>query len=396
MKAVHRHIFVCLLLIGVCCLPSFAQDSMQHRTFNDIVQFNGYLKDLQYADFTTLDSIPTFNYIHNRLNFKFYPCNTITGALEIRNRIYYGQVIQQSPGFGMLIDQDDGYVKLSKLLVNEKALVASTMIDRLWVDWSYKKWEVRAGRQRINWGKTLVWNPNDLFNTFNYANFDYEEQPGSDALRLSYYPGGMSAIEFAVKPGKNENETVAAAAWRFNQWNYDFQVLGGLFYNDVAIGTGWAGNISTAGCKGEATWFQPRNHLTDSTGVLTATISLDYSFRNGTYVQGALLYNSHPGSRDTINYFEQASSNLLSAKNLMPSDWSYFLEASRQFTPLFYANAAVIFGSNPSFLFTMPSVTYSISTNWELTLVEQGIFNLKHMDNSTHFNIIYLRLKWSF
>ncbi|HVB02111.1 MAG TPA: hypothetical protein VNE41_00190, partial [Chitinophagaceae bacterium] len=25
----------------------------------------------------------------------------------------------------------------------------------------------RLGKQRINWGKTLVWNPNDWFNTFN-------------------------------------------------------------------------------------------------------------------------------------------------------------------------------------------------------------------------------------
>lgn len=72
-------------------------------------------------------------------------------------------------------------------------MILRTMIDRLWIDWAYKKWELRAGRQRINWGKTSVWNPNDLFNTFNYANFDYEEQAGSDAIKLSYYPSGMSA-----------------------------------------------------------------------------------------------------------------------------------------------------------------------------------------------------------
>ena len=56
-----------------------------------------------------------------------------------------------------------------------------------------------SDRQRINWGQTLVWNPNDIFNAYSYFDFDYIERPGSDAIRLQYYPDYSSAIEMAVK-----------------------------------------------------------------------------------------------------------------------------------------------------------------------------------------------------
>ena len=196
-----------VVLFFVCISFSLlAQDSIPKKKLSDYLQFQGYLKDLQVANFSNKDSLSTYGFLHNRLNFKFYPTTTISLGLEIRNRFYYGQQVQNTPHFGKYIATDQGYYPLSRLLFNEKSLVLHTMVDRVWINWGYKKWEVRLGRQRINWGKTLVWNPNDLFNTFNYANFDYEEQPGSDALKLSYYPSGMSALEFAIKPGKIQDK----------------------------------------------------------------------------------------------------------------------------------------------------------------------------------------------
>jgi len=384
-----------LILIGISNIL-FGQDTLSKKKIKDIMQFNGYLKDLQVTNFSSLDSMSTFNLIHNRLNFKFYPCKNITGALEIRNRIYYGEQIQNTPGFGKFIDSDNGFYKLSTLLVNEKSLIIHTMIDRLWFDWAYKKWEIRAGRQRINWGKTLIWNPNDLFNTYNFADFDYEEQPGSDALKLTYYPSGMSAVELAVKPSRKKDGTVAAGSWRFNKLNYDFQLLGGLYYTDIALGAGWAGNVKDAGFKGEATWFQPKENLTDTTGILSATVSMDYSFKKPVYINGGVLYTKHHQKNNT-NLFsiEQAFSGTLTAKNLMPTDWSFFAQVSDNITPLLSAELSVIYGLDPDFIFTMPSLTYSLSDNWDITLLEQGVYDIKN-NASKPFNSIYIRMKWNF
>jgi hypothetical protein len=373
-----------------------AQDVAEKKSMNEWMGFKGYLKDLQTASLPASDSLYLYGLLHNRLNFKFNFSSSFTGAIEFRNRLYYGQLTQFDPEFGNQIAQDNGYFNLSKLWVNENSIVLHTIIDRVWLDWSHQKWEIRAGRQRINWGKSLIWNPNDLFNTFNYADFDYEEQPGSDALKLTYYPSGMSALEMVVAPGKHKDETVAAGAWRFNQHNYDMQLLGGLYYTDIAFGFGWAGNIRNAGFKGEATWFQPKDHFTDTTGILSATISVDYSFKKPVYVQGGLLYNHHPGT-DSISYSGSpiVLNESLSAKNLMPSEWSFFEEISNQFTPLWRADLAVIEGVDPGFVFVMPSITYSISDNWDLMLLDQSVWAIGQVNNYT-FSSLYMRLKWSF
>jgi hypothetical protein len=386
-----------VVLFFVCISFSLlAQDSIPKKKLSDYLQFQGYLKDLQVANFSNKDSLSTYGFLHNRLNFKFYPTTTISLGLEIRNRFYYGQQVQNTPHFGKYIATDQGYYPLSRLLFNEKSLVLHTMVDRVWINWGYKKWEVRLGRQRINWGKTLVWNPNDLFNTFNYANFDYEEQPGSDALKLSYYPSGMSALEFAIKPGKNSGQTVAAGVWRFNTHEYDFQVLGGLYYTDMVLGAGWAGNLKNAGFKGEASWFQPKTNLLNTTGVLSTAVSVDYSFKKPFYIQGGILYNKHVLKNNiTAFYMQQSFANNLSAKNLMPSDWSFFGQITNDITPLLHINLSTIYGHTPQFIFIMPSLSYSLSDNWDLTLLGQGVY-FSQINSNPPFNSIYLRLKWSF
>ena len=159
------------------------------------------------------------------------------------------------------MDIDNGIIDLSHVWVNENSFVFHSIIDRLWMNYSHKKFDLRIGRQRINWGVNTVWNPNDLFNAFNFVDFDYEERPGSDAVRFQYYTGDFSSFEIAARPGEHIDSTVAAAMYKFNKWNYDFQVLGGNYFSDIALGLGWAGNIKNAGFKGEATYFHPRKAL---------------------------------------------------------------------------------------------------------------------------------------
>ena len=385
-----------ILIFGGINSSLYGQDTIQKTKLNDIIKFKGYIKDLQATSFSTTDSMSTYGYLHNRLNFKFYPVKNVTAALEIRNRIYYGEQIQNTPGFGKLLNTDNGYYKLSSLVINEKSITATSMIDRLWIDWVYTKWEIRVGRQRINWGKTLIWNPNDLFNTFNYANFDYEEQPGSDAIKLSYYPSGMSAIELAFKPGRSADENVVAGIWKFNKHNYDIQVLGGLYFTDLAIGTGWAGNIKNAGFKGEATWFQPKDKLSDTSGVLSAALTADYSFKKPIYIQIGVLYNSHPAKQvNNLFFLDQSTGRNLSAKNLMPTDFSFFGELSAEITPLLHSSLSAIYGLDPDFIFIIPTIDYSISDNWDISLIGQGVY-FTNSPSIKNYNSIFLRLKWSF
>ncbi len=113
-----------------------------------------------------------------------------------------------------------------------------------------------TGRQRINWGQTLVWNPNDIFNSYSYFEVDYPERPGSDAIRVQYYTGNASTIELAAKID-SANRVTAAAYFRFNTLGFDIQFLGGLYQEeDLVLGTGWSGNLGPTCFPGRNELFQ--------------------------------------------------------------------------------------------------------------------------------------------
>ena len=69
------------------------------------------------------------------------------------------------------------------VLLSADSWFLHTMLDRAWIDYTRGKLQLRLGRQRINWGTNLVWNPNDVFNTFSYFDFDYEEDD-EDMLKI--------------------------------------------------------------------------------------------------------------------------------------------------------------------------------------------------------------------
>ena len=118
------------------------------------------------------------------------------------------------------------------------------MIDRLYLQWNDDSWQFKVGRQRINWGVNLAWNPNDIFNAYSLYDFDYEERPGTDALRFQKFIGYAGGYEIAIKIADNWDEfTAAAMAYKWNVKGFDLQALGGIMKNNLTAGIGWAGNL---------------------------------------------------------------------------------------------------------------------------------------------------------
>ncbi|HOF20427.1 MAG TPA: hypothetical protein PLO24_04175, partial [Bacteroidales bacterium] len=165
-----------LLFISV---PAFNQEDGKK------IAISGYLSSVQSVMFDTLKGPFVNDYIlHNRLNFKSWLNDHITFAAEFRNRLFTGDMAKAGKTYAVLTGSDDGFVDMSWNLISGKSFFFNTTIDRLWVDISYEKFQVCAGRQRINWGQALVWNPNDIFNTYSFFDVDYIERPGCDAVRL--------------------------------------------------------------------------------------------------------------------------------------------------------------------------------------------------------------------
>jgi len=380
------------LFFALIPLFSVAQDSLKQSRF----VFNGYVKDMQTFIFQDIKGDWTgANLVHNRLNFKWFVSSSLTASVEVRNRLLAGNILTAYPGYNQTFEVDHGVIDLSKNLVDRKSWLLNTAIDRLWLQYSTDKFQVTAGRQRINWGQTFVWNPNDIFNTYSYFDFDYEEKPGSDAIRLQYYPGTTSVIEFAVKSNDRKKVTFAGL-YRFNKWNYDFQFIAGMAeQTDLVIGTGWSGEILKGGFRGEATYFHPKKNFNDTTGILLASVGYDYTFKNSLFLQFEVLYNGNNQSTDVFTIDQLTSSNV-NARNLFLTDFSMFSSVSYPVTPLVNCSLGGIINPKSKMFFLIPAINISLIENLELSFTAQLLRYTRKQETNQDLNFIYARLKWSF
>jgi hypothetical protein len=393
-KGIHKlHIAPLILLLSIISgYLTYAQEELGDKPPK--FEFKGYIKDIQGFNFSgNFDSSTWINLIHNRINTKYNFGSKLTARLEMRNRIFLGTQVSETPGFAESIDQYPGYFDLSIIWVNNPSLVIQSVIDRLLLKYSVPKWDITVGRQRINWGMNNIWNPNDIFNAYNFLDFDYEERPGNDAIRVQHYPKLNSTLEFAWKPGREADENVASVLYRFNKKKYDYQALAGLYNTDLVVGGGWAGSIGNAGFKGEASYFHPYHNLADTTGVVSASVMSDFTFKNGWYISGSVLFNSNPSG-----YFGNGGiyNTNLSAKALFPFRYSFYTGVAKSFATVFTLNASVIYSPDNNSLILFPSFAYNASENIDVDLTIQSFFSSDKGTYKSMGTALFLRGKWSF
>lgn len=356
---------------------------------------NGYLKNMVITDFTPSDSALWTNLVHNRMNVKWYPNDKLSGFFELRTRWYAGDYVGLIPNFNNGLDDTEGYFDLSWVIASNENNVLHTMVDRAYLEYASGDWNARLGRQRINWGVSMAWNPNDLFNAYSYVDFDYEERPGSDALRIQKYTGFASSIEVAANLADSLGAWVGAAKWSANKNNYDVQVISGLARKDFTIGGAWAGNLARGSFKGEFTYFHP---VSDNVlnPAFVGTASYDYSFKNSLYFNVSYLYNSDGISDAGPGGFVDFYFGQLTARNLSPYKHSLLLLSNYQFHPLVFGAVSFMpFPGNNAF-FISPTVTVSVMNNFDLDMICQLFYGELQGDFQALSKVFFTRLKWSF
>lgn len=358
--------------------------------------WKGYVKNMQQWFFTSdKGSLLSGGFFHNRLAVNYAPGDAWTFDAEVRNRLFYGEWIRVQPGFATDLDHDNRWADLSFVPVKRPALVGSIIADRLWAQWRRNRWTVRAGRQRINWGVALTWNPNDWFNAWNFLDFDYEERPGSDALRIQYQAGGFSQFDFAISPASDVKRWVGALRYGGHSGRFDWQALAGVYRNRLAAGLGWAGDVGQAGFKGEIAVFQPIDAAAGKTSV-SATTEISTLVGSGWLLSGGLLINSN-GLGSTLDSFQLTQINV-TADNLMPGKFSVLASVSTSITPLLQSSLTAVYSPNGQLIILVPTLAWSVAGNWDIDLTGQ-LFWLKnsatgHLENGG--NGAYLRTRWSF
>ena len=354
------------------------------QKLNPSFSLNGYVKYLPaYMDYSFFES-ENNHLIHNRINFRGYFGDNLSIGLELRNRVFFNDIPS--------IQGDDGLVNMSYFIVREDNFVFNSMIDRLWLKYQKDKIEISIGRQRVNWGVNTIWNNNDLFNAYNFIDFDYIERPGADVVRFIYTGDNLSSFELVYMPNERKGYALAGL-YKLNSFGYDFQLLAANYFNDIVLGGGWAGNIKNAGFKGELSYFFDKENIENS---LSFSSSLDYSTKNGFYFLGSYLYNSNGMNESNFLSLININANVLSPKNLMPSKHSYLLQVNKPISPPLNVSLNLLYGKGIKLLYVSPSLSYDISSNLDAGVIVQYFY----LDNFGDFkNLLkgyYLQLKYSF
>ena len=367
----------------------------------------GYVKDMQGFYYLEKPLVltngqtfqwTTYNQLHNRLNLDWQAAKNFRFELGVRNRLMAGKMIGDIPGYASIFKEDNGLVKLSWNLAEKKDWFLNTSIDRFYMDYTWKKFQIRAGRQRINWGINLVWNPNDLFNAFSYIDFDYEERPGSDAVLLTWYNSGTSSLDMAFKKDGRGN-TTAAARYLFNILDYDVQFIGGKNDNDFVLGGGWSGGIGDVSFRGEGSFFTPlagKEKISETS--VSATVSADYTFKSSLFVHTAFLYNSLGTTQTGSGISLLNPNNNLSAKNLSIGKYEIFGQVSYPINPILNVNFAGMLNPSDGSCYLGPASTISLQNNLELMLTAQLMLGKAGSEYGYMGNTYacFGRLRWSF
>lgn len=246
--------------------------------------------------------------------------------------------------------------------VNEKHFTLSHYIDRLYFDQEFSFGKLVVGRQRISWGTGRVWNPTDIFNPINPANFGKIEKDGADAASMKFYLGQLTDFQLVYNAEYHLESSNYAARFRTNILGYDLAMLAGSADKRFITGGDFAGNVWTAGIRGEALVSEDPSKAGGY--YVRWILGMDYQFTDKLYGMFEYYHNGQ-GTLDRLNYdliglYEGRILNL--AKDYLAVSGSY------QLTPLI----TLMLSSNSNFNdgsgFLAGTVTYSASDNASIAL----------------------------
>jgi hypothetical protein len=375
------------LFIGI---NLYAQDSPKY-------EFKGYVKDLQNVFIPNPDTSVWFsdNTLDNRLQLTYYPFQWLKFDVQSRNRFIYGDFVEMIPNYGKYIDKDMGYFDLSFLWGNGNSYIAHTAFDRLNATINIKSWQITLGRQRINWGMDLAWNPNDIFNTYSYFDLEYPERPGTDAVSVKYYSGIASFAEGVYQLAETWDSTSLGFLYRFNTHEFDIQALVGKMRSNLVAGVGWSGNVGNAALRGEVSYFNPYTDKDVQDNGVIASLSADYSFADSWYVQVGGLYNSFGKTKNqgSIDLLAPTSPN---PKMLSKGRYNIFTSLSGKFGPLVTPTLSAIANPSDGSLILIPSISISAADNINVALTGMILTGESETEYQNIGQLVYLKFEWNF
>ena len=145
-----------LILLIIIVLSTLINTSLVAQDKSPLFTAGGYLSSLQSLMFEDMDDDwVTDNLIHNRLNFRMYAGSNITLGLEVRNRIFTGDMVKTYPDYALMMDSDRGWMDLTWNNIDRNSILFNTAIDRSVVRLCGKKFSVKNWQAKNKLGTNI-------------------------------------------------------------------------------------------------------------------------------------------------------------------------------------------------------------------------------------------------
>ncbi len=331
--------------------------------------FSGYITDFpiyqktseNLASILNLKENQFYNLTRLRLRPEIYLWENAKLAAEIETSMLYSSYTGIfNPGSTDLKNRQ--IIDLNWDVTKNDRFTISSFIDRLYYKHGFSFGEITIGRQRISWGTGRIWNPTDLFNPINPANYYKIEKDGVDAVSGKIFLGNFTDLNLVFNPGSKIKDSNYGLRFRTNFYEYDISLITGLFDKRKVIGLDFAGNFFDAGLRGEGIISYEETNTTAK-----FVLGADYQFSSKIYALFEYQYNGM-GQTDKYNYEIE---KLIRGEILNLNRHYLYFSIIYQYHPLLSLmianNHNIVDGSG----FLGAAANYSLSDNTSLNLGTQ-------------------------
>jgi hypothetical protein len=207
-----------------------------------------------------------------------------------------------------------------------------TKIHRAYAKITLANFRFALGRQQIRFGSGRLWNPLDILNPLSPTFAEgAEEQKGTDAMKLDYYPGEFTEISLVFDPKRYNNRIEDL---EFRNSNSIARIKATVSETDIALLGGYISRRKTGGMDLSTTLLDGilRGSLLaskpeGSSTYLTGNGGYEYTFGVGLNLLFEYFYNEKGLNRDPDLLFEYQQS-LITGIN----QYNYFILSNRIIT----------------------------------------------------------------
>ncbi len=274
--------------------------------------------------------------------------------------------------------------------VDTRHVTVSDYVDRLYLDEEFSFGKFVLGRQRISWGVGRVWQPTDIFNPINPANFGKIEKDGADAASMKFYLGQLTDLQLVYNAEYHFSSSNYAARFRTNVLGYDLAVLGGSVDRRLIGGGDFAGNVWTAGIRGEALISQDPSKSHDY--YIRWILGMDYQFTDKLYA----LFEYYHNGQGTLNRFAYDLTGLYEGRILNVAKDYLALSGTYQLTSLVTVMLSSISNFNDGSGYISGTVSYSASDNASLAIGSLYAFGKTFTEYWYYPQAYYIKLETYF